>query len=218
MNGLHLELYCGETDSAQYEIRISQRYFNRNRKYVNPLLSVPGRLELWILTGGKTCWTVPFLNKIRKEPIHMPPRSMIQYCGETDSVVSTVWYPEKIRITLLNLNKIRKYFNPLVSGPGRIGWWKNEGRKSRWTVPLRAKYTVPAFSYLYVGWKLFLLLFCADVIVYKHSVNTWYSYSSLPNMFLFWEDKQDTIFVWLEVWILSVVLFNINTKSTWCVW
>ena len=77
MTGLHLELYCGETDSAQYEIRISQRYFNRNRKYVKPLLSVPGRLEWWILTGGKTCWTVPFLNKIRKEPIQLPPRSMI---------------------------------------------------------------------------------------------------------------------------------------------
>ena len=39
-------------------------------------------------------------------------------------------------ITWQILNQNRKYFYPLVSGPGRSELLKkNEGRKSRWTVP-----------------------------------------------------------------------------------
>ena len=43
-----------------------------------------------------------------------------------------IWYPEesvfflhKIPITQENLNQNLKYFNPLVNGPGRLEWWKN---------------------------------------------------------------------------------------------
>ena len=39
-----------------------------------------------------------------------------------------------------NLNQNQKYVNPLISGPGRLEWWKkNVVRQSRWTVPLRPK-------------------------------------------------------------------------------
>ena len=57
----------GEIDSAQYhtpgwfiKIRISRRKRNQNRKYFNPLVSGPGRFELWKKLGGpKSRWTVP---------------------------------------------------------------------------------------------------------------------------------------------------------------
>ena len=41
------------------------------------------------------------------------------------------------------LNQTRKYFNPLVSGPGGFELWRKKtgGRKSRWTVPLN-KYSM----------------------------------------------------------------------------
>ena len=40
-------------------------------------------------------------------------------------------------ITRRNLNQNRKYFNPMVSGPGTVGSNKEKrGRKSRWTVPI----------------------------------------------------------------------------------
>ena len=42
-----------------------------------------------------------------------------------------------VRITQRNLNKNRKYFKTLVSGPDGINWWTNRGRKSRWTVSLK---------------------------------------------------------------------------------
>ena len=40
------------------------------------------------------------------------------------------WLPEKHRPTRFST----------FSGPGRLGWWTNMGRKSRWTVPLIWKY------------------------------------------------------------------------------
>ena len=46
------------------------------------------------------------------------------------------FYEPKNRITQQILNQNRKYFNPLVSGPGRFELGKTEGQKSRWTVPL----------------------------------------------------------------------------------
>ena len=39
-------------------------------------------------------------------------------------------------INLAKSNQSWKYFNLLVSGPGRFEWWKKFGRKSRWNVPL----------------------------------------------------------------------------------
>ena len=45
------------------------------------------------------------------------------------------FFVPKNRITQGKLNQTRKYFNPLLAQAGS-NYEKNEGRKSRWTVPL----------------------------------------------------------------------------------
>ena len=56
----------------------------------------------------------------------------------------------KIRITH---NQNWKYFNPMVSGPGRFKLWKIGGWKSHWTVPLMSWVFITTIRYIkYAGW------------------------------------------------------------------
>ena len=80
----------------------------------------------------KSRWNVP-LNRIRKS--HMTPRSMITRGDWLHAVCHTPGRFRKVWTTRRNLNQNRKYFNPLVSGPGKFEWWKslnveNRGRRS----------------------------------------------------------------------------------------
>ena len=80
----------------------------------------------------KSRWNVP-LNRIRKN--HMTPRSMITRGDWLHAVCHTPGRFRKVWTTRRNLNQNRKYFNPLVSGPGKFEWWKslnveNRGRLS----------------------------------------------------------------------------------------
>ena len=43
----------------------------------------------------------------------------------------------KVQITRQNLNQIRKYFNPLVSSPGRLEWWQKWGSKISLDCPFK---------------------------------------------------------------------------------
>ena len=105
--------YCGKIDSAQYhtagsqsrKTRITRRNLNQrqNRKYFNPFLSSPGRIELWNKTGRKSRWTVP-LNRIRKS--HMTPCSMIL----RGDWLSAVWY------------RLQKYPFMSIKTPWKDSW------------------------------------------------------------------------------------------------
>ena len=49
------------------KIRITQRNLNQTRIFFNPLVSGPGRFELWKKTGGrKSGWTVPLRSKTKR--------------------------------------------------------------------------------------------------------------------------------------------------------
>ena len=119
--------YPWEIDSAQYDTpgRFLRKFWINKRnldqwKYFNPLLSGPGWLELWkeqvknlvglslSIGSRKVIWLTG-----------------VWYPGEIDSAqYHTPGRFIKIRITRRKLNQNRKYFNPLVSGPGWFKWWK----------------------------------------------------------------------------------------------
>ena len=73
--------YRGEIESAQY--KKTQRNLNQNQKYVNSLLSGPGRLWKMKKLVKNLIVTVP-LNRIWK--VHMTTRIIIQYCEKIDFV------------------------------------------------------------------------------------------------------------------------------------
>ena len=119
-------LYCTEPDSEQYDTgrnltlrsqsrktRITRQNLYKNLKYFNPFLSGQGRLELCYKKQVEQLVWLPFKKDREKShdslQYHTARNSgKYQYLGKNDTK---------------NLN----YFNQLVSGPGRLKWWKKLG-------------------------------------------------------------------------------------------
>ena len=113
--------YCSELDFAQYDTarsqsrktRITRQNLYKNLKYFNPFLSGQGRLELCYKKQVEQLVWLPFKKDRDKShdslQYHTARNSgKYQYLGKNDTK---------------NLN----YFNQLVSGPGRLKWWKKLG-------------------------------------------------------------------------------------------
>ena len=115
--------YPGETDSPGYDT--SGRFFRKiqitqkNRKYLHPLLSGPGSLELWRKQFKRFVGQSLYLGS-RK--VRWLPR--VWYLGRlTHRGMIPQEDSEKYEYLGQNETKFEN-FNLLVTGPGRFEWWK----------------------------------------------------------------------------------------------
>ena len=98
----------------------------QNRKHFDPLFSGPGRFQWWKKLEVESL--IGMTLKIGSGKVTWLPPPAVWYCRDIDSAQYDTPKSQ-------NLHQNRKYVNPSASGPGRFQWWKNRGKKSRWTVP-----------------------------------------------------------------------------------